>query len=99
MFERCAVNRCYPNRSACFGAVVVLTVLLITGCGSPGAATVTVSEADFESVVLSNEKPVMVDMWAPWCGPCKAIGPVIDEISKDYEGKVKFFKCNCWEKN
>jgi len=53
-----------------------------------------VSDSTFDSDVLKSDIPVLVDFWAPWCGPCKAIGPVIEEISKDYEGKVKFFKCN-----
>jgi thioredoxin 1 len=53
-----------------------------------------VSDSTFDSEVLKSDIPVLVDFWAPWCGPCKAIGPVIDEISKDYKGKVKFFKCN-----
>lgn len=53
-----------------------------------------VSDSTFDGDVLKSELPVLVDFWAPWCGPCKAIGPVIEEISKTYEGKVKFFKCN-----
>jgi thioredoxin 1 len=53
-----------------------------------------VSDSTFDSEVLKSELPVLVDFWAPWCGPCKAIGPVIEEISKDFEGKVKFLKCN-----
>jgi thioredoxin 1 len=53
-----------------------------------------VSDSRFDSDVLKSNIPVLVDFWAPWCGPCKAIGPVIDEISKNYAGRVKFFKCN-----
>ncbi len=53
-----------------------------------------VSDSTFDSDVLKSDLPVLVDFWAPWCGPCKAIGPVIDDISKNYAGKVKFFKCN-----
>ncbi|PIP38591.1 MAG: thioredoxin [Desulfobacterales bacterium CG23_combo_of_CG06-09_8_20_14_all_51_8] len=53
-----------------------------------------VSDSRFEQDVLKSDIPVLVDFWAPWCGPCKAIGPVIDEISKNYAGRVKFFKCN-----
>jgi thioredoxin 1 len=47
-----------------------------------------ITDANFEEVVLNSEKPVMVDFWAAWCGPCRMVGPIIDEISNDYEGKA-----------
>lgn len=53
-----------------------------------------VSDADFEQEVLNSETPVLVDYWAEWCGPCKMIGPVLQELAPQYEGKVKFAKLN-----
>jgi len=53
-----------------------------------------ISDSSFDSEVLKSEKPVLVDFWAPWCGPCKAIGPVIEELAGSFGDKVKFTKCN-----
>lgn len=53
-----------------------------------------VKEADFKEVVLESELPVLVDFWAPWCGPCRMVAPVVEEISQQYEGKVKVVKLN-----
>lgn len=53
-----------------------------------------VSDSNFEEVVLKSNKPVLVDFWAEWCGPCRAIGPIIEELSKEYEGKALIVKMN-----
>jgi len=53
-----------------------------------------VTDGDFEQVVLKAAGPVLVDYWAEWCGPCKMIAPILDELSKDYEGKLTVVKIN-----
>ena len=47
-----------------------------------------ITDATFDEVVLKSKKPVLVDFWAAWCGPCRMVGPIIEDLSKDYEGKA-----------
>ena len=57
-------------------------------------AIFAVTDNDFEDKVMKSDTPVLVDFWAPWCGPCRMVGPIVDELSKEYEGKINFYKVN-----
>jgi len=57
-------------------------------------STVKVTDASFEADVLKSVEPVVVDFWAEWCGPCKMIGPSLEELAKEFGGKVKIVKLN-----
>jgi thioredoxin 1 len=57
-------------------------------------ATVNISDKDFDAQVLTSKLPVLVDFWAEWCGPCKMAGPVLEDLSETYKGKVAVMKLN-----
>lgn len=91
-------------------ALLVLSLcLVLSACGSANISTEEngssesksgnshvnkVTDATFEQEVLKSDTPVLVDFWAPWCGPCKMMGPIVDELSNDLSGKVKVLKLN-----
>ncbi|MFA6161093.1 MAG: thioredoxin [Patescibacteria group bacterium] len=55
---------------------------------------ITLTQDNFESEVIKSDKPVLVDFWAPWCGPCRMMAPIIEELATELEGKVKVAKMN-----
>ena len=72
-----------------------VAVLIAASCGLAALAEVNAtSDAKFKEEVLNSSKPVLVDFYADWCGPCRKLSPIIEEVSKSYDGKVKFVKIN-----
>ncbi len=56
--------------------------------------SIAITDSDFENMVIKSDTPVLVDFWAPWCGPCRGIGPIVEELASEYEGKVRVCKMN-----
>ncbi|HEX6202637.1 MAG TPA: thioredoxin [Thermoanaerobaculia bacterium] len=55
---------------------------------------IEVSDAQFENEILQSDKPVLVDFWAPWCGPCRMVGPIVEELAGEYQDRLKVAKVN-----
>jgi len=71
---------------------ILISVRVQTAAGEGGV--LVVSDGSFESEVLKSPIPVLVDFWAPWCGPCRMVAPVVEKLSAEYAGRVKFCKLN-----
>jgi len=57
-------------------------------------SVITITGANFDAEVLKSDKPVLVDFWAPWCGPCRMVGPIVEEVAEEVAGKAKVGKIN-----
>lgn len=55
---------------------------------------IEVNDSNFNDIVVKSDKPVLVDFWAPWCGPCRVIAPIVEELAAEYEGKAVIAKCD-----
>jgi thioredoxin 1 len=90
-------------RGSLYGGVMGLAFYMLSGNGSSAAMkqstknVTLVAENDFDKEVIQSGEPVLVDFFATWCGPCKALAPVVDDLASQFKGKIKFVKVNADE--
>jgi thioredoxin 1 len=83
-----------PEDKDGLGHKKVITIIIILIFNFFNFMEQVFTDQNFDQEVLKSDKPVLVDFWAPWCGPCQAMGPIIEELAKELDGKVKVGKLN-----